>query len=183
MEPPGTGAGLILAGGAADGQARYVLFLRSGLARSVAMRVITVVLSILLIAAPAGAQQQTGYVSLPSVTLPAELDRILRDYERAWRAGDEAALAALFTPDGFVPTLDGWVRGSEAIRRTYAEGAGPLRLRALAFATADTVGYIVGAYGYGDPDGGDTGKFLLALRRGPEGRWLIAADLDNSNRR
>ena len=26
------------------------------------------------------------------------------------------------------------------------------------------------------------GKFLLALRRGGDGRWLIAADLDNANR-
>jgi ketosteroid isomerase-like protein len=147
------------------------------------MRIKTVVFGVLLIVTPAHAQEP-AYAPLPLVTLPPELDRVLRDYERAWRAGDEAALAALFTPDGFVPTRDGWVRGSEAIRRTYADGAGPLRLRALAWATADTVGYIVGAYGYGDdPDGGDTGKFLLALRRGPEGRWLIAADLDNSNRR
>jgi hypothetical protein len=27
---------------------------------------------------------------------------------------------------------------------------------------------------------GPGGKFLLALRRGPDGRWLIAADMDNS---
>jgi ketosteroid isomerase-like protein len=130
-------------------------------------------------AAVQGQANQQG--SQPSIRLPPELDRVLRDYERAWRAGDEAALVAIFTPDGFVPTPGGWVRGSDAIRRNYESSQGPLQLRAHAFATADSVGYIVGAYGYGD--GPDGGKFLLALRRGAAGRWLIAADLDNANRR
>lgn len=120
---------------------------------------------------------------LPSIELPAELDRVLRDYERAWRAGDENALAALFTDDGFVPTGQGWVRGRDAIRSTYENSQGDLYLRALAHAVQDTVGYIVGAYGYGDaPPVADRGKFVLALRRARSGPWLIAADLDQSNR-
>jgi ketosteroid isomerase-like protein len=135
-----------------------------------------------LLAPPAGAQEAAS-TPLPSITLPPELERVLQDYARAWQAGDEAVLVSLFTPDGFVPTRNGWVRGSEAIRATYADSQGPLRLRALAYATADTAGYIVGAYGYGDTPGSpDAGKFLLALRRAPGGRWLIAADLDQSNR-
>ena len=59
---------------------------------------------------------------------------------------------------------------------------GDLRLRALAFATSDDVGYIIGAYRYGDA-AEDMGKFVLALRRGADGKWLIAGDIDNSNRR
>lgn len=39
----------------------------------------------------------------------------------------------------------------------------------------------VGAYA-GSTDQPDDGKFVLALRR-VEGRWMIAADIDNSNRR
>lgn len=121
--------------------------------------------------------------SLPSIVLPAELDRVLRDYERAWRAGDENALTALFTDDGFVPTGQGWVRGRDAIRSTYENSQGDLHLRALAYAVQDTVGYIVGAYGYGGaPPVPDRGKFVLALRRARDSRWLIAADLDQSNR-
>lgn len=120
---------------------------------------------------------------LPSLTLPPALDRVLRDYERAWKAADAAALAALFTEDGFVPTGQGWVRGRDAIRATYARAGGGLQLRALAFAVQDTVGYIVGAYGYGDTaPTPDRGKFVLALRRQRGGPWLIAADIDNSNR-
>ena len=125
----------------------------------------------------------------PSVSLPPELDRVLRDYERAWAAGDPAALANLFTEDGFVLSNGNTpVRGRVAIRERYANAGGALQLRALGYAVSDTVGYIVGGYRYGDAEGAaagaeDSGKFVLALRRGPDGRWLIAADIDNTNRR
>lgn len=134
-----------------------------------------------------GAQEPTpatiAPIDLPSVTLPAELDRVLRDYERAWRANDVPALVALFTEDGFVlqPNRPP-ARGREALAQVYrGQGGGPLRLRALAFATSGDVGYIIGAYGYGD-DPADQGKFTLTLRRAPDARWLIASDMDNGNR-
>lgn len=142
-----------------------------------------VALSIGAITTTARAQVPDGYTPVPSITLPAELDRVLRDYERGWQSGDEAGLAAIFTADGFAAARQGWIRGPAAIRSNYASAQGPLRLRALACAAADTVGYIVGAYGYGPTaDVPDTGKFLLALRRVPGGQWLIAADLDAGNR-
>lgn len=133
----------------------------------------------LLVLLPTGARAQ----SLPSVSLPPALDRVLRDYERAWRAGDVDALVALFTEDGFVLQPNrAPVRGREALKAVYAgQGGGPLKLRALAFATADTVGYIIGAYGYGD-EAEDQGKFTLTLRRGRGGQWLIASDMDNGSR-
>lgn len=137
-----------------------------------------------LAAVPASAQVTVdSYVPLPTIALPPELDRVLRDYERAWQAGDETALAALFTEDGFVPTRFGWVRGRPGIRSVYESSQGALRLRAIAFAVEDTVGYIVGAYNYADPPAEiDGGKFVLVLRREPGARWLIAADLDGANR-
>ncbi len=120
--------------------------------------------------------------NLPSVTLPAALDRVLRDYERAWRGNDVPALVALFTDDGFVlqpgrPPA----RGRVALGTVYrGQAGGPLKLRALAYAAADTVGYIIGAYGYGESPG-DQGKFTLTLRRAVGGRWLIASDMDNGS--
>lgn len=39
---------------------------------------------------------------LPSITLPAGFDQVLRNYERAWRTNDIPALVSLFTEDGFV---------------------------------------------------------------------------------
>ena len=118
---------------------------------------------------------------LPSIVLPPELDRVLRDYEKNWRAGEEQGLAVLFTPDGFVPSPAGWVRGRDAIVSQYKDQQGDLQLRAHAYAVSDTVGYIIGAYGFGT-DGIDRGKYVLALRRPRGGQWLIAADIDQSNR-
>jgi ketosteroid isomerase-like protein len=120
---------------------------------------------------------------LPSVDPPPELNRVLRDYERAWAAHNPEALSRLFTTDGFVmPNGAPPVRGRQAIRRAYATAGGPLALRALAFGMEGTMGYVVGAYGRSEASG-DTGKFILLLQRGKDGRWMIAADIDNSNSR
>ncbi|GAB3948989.1 hypothetical protein GCM10028805_24600 [Spirosoma harenae] len=121
--------------------------------------------------------------SLASVTLPPEIDRVLRDYEREWQADNIEKLVALFTPDGFVmqPRRPA-IRGQENLKDAYRGGAGqPLFLRALSFAQEGSVGYIIGAY-RAKATGPDIGKFILALRKGPNGRWLIAADMDNSIR-
>jgi uncharacterized protein (TIGR02246 family) len=120
--------------------------------------------------------------ALPSITLPVPLDRVLRDYEAAWRRGDAAALAALFAEDGFVlQSGRAPVRGRAAIQAAYTgQGGAPLQLRALAASVADTVGYIIGAYGYGGTRG-DEGKFTLTLRRRAAGPWLIVSDMDNTS--
>lgn len=119
--------------------------------------------------------------ALPSVDLPRELERVLRDYESAWHLGSAPALASLFTEDGFVLSPGRQMaRGRAAIAEHYQDSRGRLALRAVGFATDDTVGYIVGAYGR-EIRGPDVGKFVLALRKGPDGRWMIAADIDNAN--
>jgi len=126
-------------------------------------------------------QAAPATTQLPSVTLPPALDRVLRDYERAWRARNADSLAALFTPDGFTLSSNQPMRrGQAAIREGYANSGGPLALRAVAYAADDTVGYIIGAFAgqAGDPD---SGKFVLALRRARGGPWRIAADMDNGN--
>ena len=119
----------------------------------------------------------------PSVALPPALDRVLRDYESAWRAGDATALSALFTNDGFVlqPGRPP-VRGRDALRRAYeGQGGAMLHLRALHWAAEGRVGYILGAYRYGDATT-DMGKFTLTLRREESGTWRIVSDMDNGNR-
>ena len=133
-------------------------------------------------AAPAAPTAAPGD-STPSVTLPPALDRVLRDYERAWTARDAAGLSALFAEDGFVLQLGRPpVRGREAIRAAYAGAGGPLRLRAFAYATSGDVGYILGGYA-GGTGAADDGKFTLTLKRARDGRWLIMSDMDNPNRR
>ena len=118
----------------------------------------------------------------PSVELPPELDRVLRDYEAAWGRQDAAGLAALFTEDGFVLSPGSPpVRGREDITRHYEGKGGPLALRAMAYATDGELGYIIGGYA-GTEGAPDSGKFTLTLRR-VDGRWLIASDMDNGNAR
>jgi ketosteroid isomerase-like protein len=121
-------------------------------------------------------------LQLPSASLPADLDHVLRDYERAWRSGDASNVAALFSVDGFVMQNGrAPVRGRAAIAKAYAgQAGGELRLRALGYAVADTVGYVIGAYAFGDTPG-DIGKFTLTLRRPHGGRWEIFSDMDNGN--
>lgn len=142
----------------------------------------TLLVMTLLMAASAASQQEAPAAE-PSVTLPAELARVLTDYEAAWSKKDAAALAALFAEDGFVlPNGAPPVRGRAAIQKHYTGHGGPLSLRAIAYAAEGGVGYILG--GYTDAAGKpDIGKFTLTLRKGSEGRWLIVSDMDNSNRR
>ena len=119
----------------------------------------------------------------PAVSLPPALDRVLRDYERAWRDGNGPGLAALFTDDGFAAQSGSPVRqGRAAIAQGITRPGGALQLTAYAFSVSDTLGYIVGGYRYPQSTG-PGGRFVLALRMGAEGRWLIAADLDNSGPR
>lgn len=141
--------------------------------------------SALLLASPAIAHDAEGAKPaqpLPDAALPAPLERVLRDYEQAWRLGDTKALAALFAEDGFVlQSNQSPVRGRSAIEAAYAgQGGSPLRLRAFAYSVDGNVGYIIGAYSYGNAVA-DTGKFTLSLKRVGDGPWLIFSDMDNSN--
>lgn len=141
--------------------------------------------SALLLASPAiahDAENAKPAQPLPDAALPAPLDRVLRNYEQAWRGGDARALAALFAEDGFVlQSNQPPVRGRSAIEAAYAgQGSSPLRLRALAYAVEGNTCYIIGAYSYGN-NVGDTGKFTLTLKRERDGPWLIFSDMDNSN--
>jgi ketosteroid isomerase-like protein len=116
-----------------------------------------------------------------AVELPPALDRVLRDYEKSWSAKDPAALADLFTEDGFVLSNGKPpVRGRTAIREAYAGSGGPLFLRAFEYKTDGATGYIVGGY-RAEEAKPDHGKFVLVLRKHATGKWLIAADIDNVN--
>lgn len=119
----------------------------------------------------------------PAITLPPALDRVLRDYESAWRNGDGTRLASLFTADGFaVQSGSPLARGHAAIARNITGPGGALQLTAYAYAVDGAVGYIVGGYRYPQSTGA-SGRFVLALQQDAAGRWLIAADLDNNGPR
>src|SRR5262245_28926743 len=130
-----------------------------------------------------GQAQSPSPETQPSVELPPTLARVLRDYEQAWERKNAQGLAELFAEDGFVLSRGAPpVRGRAAIQKHYTGQGGPLALRAFAFATDGSIGYILGGYApeVGKPD---SGKFTLTLRKGADGRWLIVSDMDNGNSR
>ncbi len=146
------------------------------------MRFSVLVLLTFSLSGSLGAQDGELGETIPYITLPTELDRVLRDYEARWEAGDGDGLAELFMEDGFVLSNERRpARGRPAIRGRYDDPSGDLVLKALAYGTGGGVGYIVGLYAYGEAP--DQGKFLLALRQDSSGRWLIAADMDNAIQR
>ncbi len=62
------------------------------------MRLAAILTSLLVIAVAGESQAQAAPAppaEHPTVELSPELDRVLRDYESAWRRGDAAGLAAL----------------------------------------------------------------------------------------
>ena len=137
--------------------------------------------SVVLFAAPLAGQSQDRGELPPVVSLPADLQAVLTGYETAWGNRDADALAALFTEDGFVlrpghpPAV-----GRASIRAAYEGSGGPLSLKAYAFSVSGDIGYIIGGYS-ALPTQLEGGKFVLTLRRGPSGSWLITADMDNGN--
>lgn len=145
-----------------------------------------VALTVVIAGAQADAQtpQAPADTQTPAaISLPPPFDRVLRDYEAAWRDGDGKRLAALFTDDGFAAQNGSPLRrGHAAIAGGLTKPGGTLQLTAYAYASSGNVGHIVGGYRYPTTVGAG-GRFVLALQSGPDGRWLIAADLDNSGPR
>lgn len=119
---------------------------------------------------------------LPAVPLPAELDRVLRDYERAYAGHDASALAGLFAEDGFLlqPGRPP-VRGRPAIAAALQGEGGALALVPTAYRMGDSAGYVIGTFG-AERAGDEGGKFVLALERRGAGPWRIAADIATPNR-
>jgi ketosteroid isomerase-like protein len=135
-------------------------------------------LVLVLIAWPVSAQD-----AQPSIELPPDVARVLRDYEKMWSAKNAAGLAQLFADDGYVlPNGGAPVKGRAAIERHYTGSGGPLFLRAFAYAADGSAGYILGGY-TAEQGARDIGKFTLTLRKNQDGRWLIVSDMDSPNRR
>jgi ketosteroid isomerase-like protein len=151
---------------------------RFNLTRQTAMTFKKIICMSALAACSAGAAAQ----QLPSVQLPPELDRVLRDYEKHWSANKPADVAALFTADGMaLPNGSPPAVGAAQIAAAYARHAGkPLALRAMHYTASADMAYIIGGFASaaGAPDGG---KFVLVLKKGADGKWMIAADMDNMN--
>ena len=112
----------------------------------------------------------------PAVTLPAELARLLEERARHWN--DRDGLLPLYTADAWVVTEDNWLRGREAVAEHLAGlFAKPHQVTPLAYGVQGSSAWVAGYFSR--PDGERTrvfGKVLLALARGEDGAWRIAAE-------
>ena len=113
---------------------------------------------------------------LPSVELPTDLDRVIREWERVTKSPDAPAFAALFTEDGLMSQPTGWIRGREAIRSAAADfGPADLRVRSHQVAVEDSVATVTGSLSdVSSSTPRDVARVTFTLRR-RNGSWLIAS--------
>jgi predicted TIM-barrel fold metal-dependent hydrolase len=111
---------------------------------------------------------------LPAIQLPEELARLLR--VRGEISGSSAP-SDVFTEDAQLLTIrDGvWVRGQPAVHKFLGFVAKGIRYIPNAYGVDGASGYIAGTVQLGEP-AKDVLNFLLALQKGPDGKWRIAAE-------
>jgi uncharacterized protein (TIGR02246 family) len=123
----------------------------------------------------------------------AELGKIkegTQAFTKAVLARDWAALATLYTPDAVLnPPHHPAVKGRKAIRAWF-EGFPPIttfRARNVKVEGSGGLAYVLGKYTMtlappGAPEPiQDSGKYVEVRRKQPDGRWLIQADIFNSD--
>jgi uncharacterized protein (TIGR02246 family) len=113
-------------------------------------------------------------------------------FMNAFKAGDAAAVAALYTPDARILPPDAqMMEGAEAIR-SFWHGAMQSGLTAAKLETVDVessgdLAYEVGRFAlYKQGDGGEiiagAGKYVVVWKR-QNGGWKLAADIWNASTR
>jgi uncharacterized protein (TIGR02246 family) len=111
--------------------------------------------------------------------------QVISAYLDAYRRNDPDAIAGLYAGDAvLLPPGHELVRGRDDIRTYWSQGmeAG-FAMDTLRMEVAGGSGYVVGRY-YVPPDEDDdaeTGKFIIAFRRGADGVWRITADIWNAD--
>jgi len=123
-----------------------------------------------------------------------QIARTRAAYQAAWRAGDAAGIANLYTQDAQVlypnqPLVSGHDAIQEYFGDLFAEfPGGEIELTSAEVVVLGQWAFDRGAYHWkGTPKTGgapleDTGKYLVVLQRQADGTWRVARDADNSDR-
>jgi uncharacterized protein (TIGR02246 family) len=134
----------------------------------------------------------TSTTPTATTTDTAPIADLRNKYIAAYNAGDAAAVAALFAEDAItMPDHHASVEGRAAIEN-YLKEMFAQNTFALAVTPGETeiVGDIAHEHGAFSitvtPKAGgsamtETGKYLVIMKRGSNGAWLIHHDMDNSN--
>ena len=138
-----------------------------------------------LISLPSEAQTDKG-LSQADVR---KIDEATQTATKAALAQDFATWAALFLDDAVVnPPNEPAVKGRAAIR-AWLEKFPPItefKLNNVKVEGRQDLAYVLGTYTMTIAPGSpgpvkDSGKFVTALRRQPDGRWLVAVDMFSSD--
>jgi uncharacterized protein (TIGR02246 family) len=123
-------------------------------------------------------------------SLASAFAKSARDFEAAVARGDAAGVAALYTEDAILmppntPAAKGRAAIQEFFKGMFAQGARNLKLAQTAALGSGANGYEVGTYefdlGTATAPIHDKGKYIVGMRRGADGKWLIANDIFNSD--
>jgi ketosteroid isomerase-like protein len=116
--------------------------------------------------------------------------KVARDFEAAVGRGDAAGLAALYTDDAVLmppnhPAVNGRAAIQEFFKGMFAQGARNPKLMQTAAVGSGSAGYEVGTFefdlGPAAAPMHDKGKYIVGMKRSPNGKWLIADDIFNSD--
>jgi len=140
-----------------------------------------------------------GLVSLPSEAQTGKalsqedvkkINEVTQTLAKAFLAKDWATVAEMYTDDAVVcPANEPSVNGRAAIR-AWVESFPPITehsVNNVQVEGRDDLAYVVGTYAMTvEPPGApgpvkDTGKYVEIRRRQPDGKWLIAVDIFNSD--
>ncbi len=113
------------------------------------------------------------------------IEAAVAQYVTATNEGDSEALTALYAEDAvLLPPDHEPIQGREAIGAFWRQGTDAgLEVRMLRIEVDGSVGYLVGSYHLPatEEEPADSGKYVMCLRRQPDGAWKLTADIWNSS--
>src|SRR5919108_980579 len=106
-------------------------------------------------------------------------------YVDASNQGDVETLTSLYADDAvLLPPDHAPIEGREAIEEFWRQGTDQgLRVTTLRLEVAGDVGYLIGRYNLPATaqEEADSGKYVMCLKRQPDGAWKLTADIWNSS--
>ena len=150
------------------------------------LRVLPLLFSIVIGTACTSSTPQT------TTTDTAPIDDIRNRYVAAYNAGDAAGAAALFAEDAVsmpdhAPALMGRAAIENSMKQMFAQNTVNLTVTPGETEITGDIAHEHGTFSITvTPKAGgnamsETGKYLVVLKRGSDGTWLVHHDIDNTN--